>query len=120
MGLPRVLVLGDSFIRRLRTFVLGSSQKLSVDFHLSNLAVIKWHGIGGRTVPKTVQNDLHLIKSFKCDIVILQLGSNDLTSETALCVGSSIDDFVRLLHDLYHVQVIYVQVIYHAPGPVSV
>ena len=108
MGLPRVLVLGHSFIRRLRTFVLGSSQKFSVDFHLSNLAVIKWHGIGGRTVPKTVQNDLHLIKSFKPDIVILHLGSNDLTSETALCVGSSIDDFVRLLHDLYHVQVIYV------------
>ena len=108
MALPRVLVLGDSFIRRLRTFVLGSPQKFSVDFHLSNLAVIKWHGIGGRTVTKTVQNDLHLIKSFKPDIVILQLGSNDLTSETALCVGSSIDDFVRLLHDLYHVQVIYV------------
>ena len=109
MALPRILVLGDSFIRRLRTFVLDSPQKFSVDFHLSNLAVIKWHGIGGRTVTKTaVQHDLHLIKSFKPDIVILQLGSNDLTSETALCVGASKEDFVRLLHDLYHVQVIYV------------
>ena len=49
-----------------------------------------------------------MIKSFKPDIVIVQLGSNDLTSETALRVGASKDDFLRLLHDLYHVQVIYV------------
>ena len=55
-----------------------------------------------------VQHDLHMIKSFKPGIVIIQLGSNHLTSETAFCVGSSIDDFVRLLHDLYHVKVIYV------------
>ena len=58
-------------------------------------------------VTKTVQHDLHVIKSFKPDIVIVQLGSNDLTSETALCIGASIDNFVRLLDDLYHVQVIY-------------
>ena len=87
--------------------MLGSPQHFSVDFHLTRLTVIKWHGIGGRTVTKTVQHDLHVIKSFKPDIVIIQLGSNDLTSETALRVGSSIDDFVRLLHDLYHVKVIY-------------
>ena len=49
-----------------------------------------------------------MIESFNPDIVIIQLGSNDLTSETALRVGSEIDDFVRLLHDVYHVQVIYV------------
>ena len=105
MALPRVLVLGDSFIRRLRQFVLGSRQHFSVDFHLTRLAVIKWHSIGGRTVTKTVQHDFHVIKSFQPDIVIIQLGSNDLPSETALRVGSSIDDFVRLLHDLCHVKV---------------
>ena len=69
---------------------------------------MKWHGMGGRTVTKTVQHDLYVIKCFQPDIVIIQLGSNDLTSETALRVGSSIDDFVRLLHDVYHVNVICV------------
>ena len=49
-----------------------------------------------------------MIKSFKPDIVLIQLGSNDLTSETALRVGSSIDDFVWLLNNVYHVKVIYV------------
>ena len=87
MTLPRVLVLGDSFIRRLRQFVLNAPQNYSVDFHFTHCAVIKWHGIGGRTVTKTVEHDLHVIKSFEPDIVLIQLGSNDLTSETALRVG---------------------------------
>ena len=62
----------------------------------------------GRTVTKTVQRYLHVIKSFKPDIVLIQSGSNHLTSETALRVDSSIDDFARLLQDVYHIKVIYV------------
>lgn len=108
MALQRVLVLGDSFIRRLREFVLGTPQNFSVNFHLTHCAVIKWHGVGGCTITKTIQYNLHVIESFNPDIVTIQLGSNDLTSETALRVGSAIDDFVRLLHDVYNVQVIYV------------
>ena len=108
MALPCVLFLGDSFIRRLRQFVLGSPQHFSVDFHLTHFAVIKRYGIGGRTVTKMVQRDLHVLKSFKPDLVIIRLGSNVFTSETALRVGSSTDVFVKLLHDLYHVKVIYV------------
>ena len=101
MALPRVLVLGDSFIRRLHVL----PNILALIFHLMHSAVIKWHGIGGRMVKKPVQHDLQVIKSFKPDIVIIQLGSNNLTSGTALCVGSSINDFVGLLQDVYHVQV---------------
>ena len=100
MALQCVLVLGDSFIRRLREFVLGAPQHFSVYFHLTHRVVIKWHGIGGRTITKTIQHDLHVIESFNPDIVIIQLGSNDLTSETALRVGLAIDNFLRLLHDV--------------------
>ena len=89
-------------------FVLGSPQHFSADFHLTYFAVIKRHGIGGRTVTKMIQRDLHVLKSFKPDLVIIRLGSNVFTSETALRVGSSTDVFVKLLHDLYHVKVIYV------------
>ena len=38
----------------------------------------------------------------------MQLGSNDLTNADPLHVGSAIDDFFRLLHDAYNVQVICV------------
>ena len=55
-----------------------------------------------------------MTESFNPDIIIVHLGSNDLTSETALHVGASIYDFVRLLHSLHHVQVIYMcQTIMH-------
>ena len=108
MAEPRVLVLGDSFIRRLRLFLSRDSYHFSVDFKLSHRAFIKWHGVGGRTVSKTLHLDLNVIESFRPEIVIMQLGSNDLTDSDPLHVGSAIEDFVRLLHDTYGVKVVCV------------
>ena len=91
----------DSFIRRLRQFVLGAPQHLSVDFDFSRCYQMARYW--GHTNTKTVQQDLHVTESFNLDIVIIQLGScNDLTSKTALRIGTLIEDFVRLLHDVYH------------------
>ena len=108
MAEPRVLVLGDSFIRRLRLFLSRDSHHFSVDLKLSHRAFIKWHGVGGRTVSKTLHLDLNVIESFQPEIIIMQLGSNDLTDSDPLHVGSAIEDFVRLLHDTYGVKVVYV------------
>ena len=108
MAEPRVLVLGDSFIRRLRLFLSRDSYHFSVDFKLSHRAFIKWHGVGGRTVSKTLHLDFNVIESFRPEIVIMQLGSNDLTDSGPLHVGSAIEDFVRLLHYTYGVKVVCV------------
>ena len=108
MAEPRVLVLGDSFIRRLGLFLSRDSHHFSVDLKLSHRAFIKWHGVGGRTVSKTLHLDLNVIESFRPEIVIMQLGSNDLTDSDPLHVGSAIEDFVRLLHDTYGVKVVCV------------
>ena len=59
----RVLVLGDSFIRRLRLFLSRESYDFRVDFKLSHRAFIKWHGVGGRTVSKTLHLDLNMLSS---------------------------------------------------------
>ena len=104
MGTPRVLILGHSFIRRLHDFIESNSGYLDLKFHLQASAHVSWHGVGGRTVAKTVKFDLHIIHSFHPDIVILQLGTNDLTSCPPLHVGSAIEDLVHLLHDSYGVQ----------------
>ena len=40
MAEPRVLVLGDAFIRRLRFFLFRDSYNFSVDFKLSHRAFI--------------------------------------------------------------------------------
>ena len=66
MAEPRVLVLGDSFIRRLRLFLSRDSYHFSVDFKLSHRAFIKWHGVGGRTVSKTLSTgDSYLAVGFQ-------------------------------------------------------
>ena len=105
MAEPRVLVLGDSFIRRVRLFLSRDSYHFSVDFkRWFHRAFIKWYGVGGCTVSKTLHLDLNVIESFRPEIVILQLGSNDLTDSDPLHVGSALEDFVRLLHDTYELR----------------
>ena len=108
MAEPRVLVLGESFIRRLRLFLSRESYDFRADFKLSHRAFIKWHGIGGRTVSKTLHLDTNIIESFRPQIVIMQLGSNDLTDSDSLHVGSAIEDFATFLHNTYGVKVICV------------
>ena len=77
---PRVLVLGHSFVRRLREFAAQnhSGGPYDLNLGLSNICSIIFHGIGGRTVDKMIKNDLDKIHSAAPNIVVLELGSNDL------------------------------------------
>ena len=90
---PRVLILRHSFIKHLKQFVKSHPGDFDLDFHISSLVLIRWHGVGGRTVDKTLKYDIHVVHSFHPDIVILQLGSNDLVTLSPLHVGSALDDF---------------------------
>ena len=78
MGEPRVLILGHSFIHRLNSFITDSTH-LDHRFMIQEAALFKWHGVGGRTVEKTIRFDLHVVESFAPHVVILQLGTNDLS-----------------------------------------
>ena len=53
---------------------------------------------------RTIRNDLHVMQSVSPDIVIVQLGTNDLSFRAPLLVGSDPEEFVRLLHASYDVQ----------------
>ena len=64
--------------------------------------------LGGRTVAKTLQYDLPVVASSTPDIVILQLGTNDLSRLDPLVVASSIEELVTILHDTYNVELICV------------
>ena len=57
---------------------------------------------------KTLQYYLPVVASFAPDIVILQLGTNDLSRLDPLVVGSSIEELVTILHDKYKVKLICV------------
>ena len=107
MAHPKILILGHSFIRRLEYFV-AANPNLDHQFLLTALATFKWHGVGGRTVAKTMQYDLPVVASFAPDIVILQLGTNDLSRLDPLVVGSAIEELVTILHDTYNVKLVCV------------
>ena len=52
---PRVLILGHSFIRRLQKFMEHHIGYLDLSLQITATADKAWHGIGGRTVAKTVK-----------------------------------------------------------------
>jgi hypothetical protein len=76
-------------------------------------ASVKLHGIGGRTVDKLIAFDLDKVRSFRPVVVILEIGTNDLSHSKPEVVGSKIDDLVHLLLQLPYVQIVGVCLITH-------
>ena len=93
MAATRVLILGHSFVHRLHSFIDSSSSPvLTLSLGLEERINVKWRGIGGRTIAKVFQYDLHIVESFKPQVVVLELGTNDLSHLTPTTVGSSLED----------------------------
>ena len=106
---PKALILGHSFVRHLkRDLELGFDPGAANDFKLSGTALVHLHGVGGRTVQTLQANDLHVVRDLAPDIVILEIGTNDLTHSSPETVGSNIEDFVHLLKREFSVRVISV------------
>ena len=96
----RILVVGDSHIRRLREFVeappdeLYGSVQLSMGLQDSSTLDLSFLGYGGRTVSRIRSDDMQEIQRFSPHVEILMVGANDLTSATAsaLRVASDIHE----------------------------
>ena len=62
-----------------------------------------------------------MVESFLPQIVILQLGSNDLVHADPLSVASAIEDLVTLLHDRFQVKRVCVcQTVYRESSPIEI
>ena len=104
---PVALILGHSFVKRLHRDLLNSFDlRASLSFDLEKDAVVQLHGVGGRTVNKLVHFDLSVVANLNPDIVILEIGTNDLSFFSPELVGSSIDDLVCLLIEKLRVKVV--------------
>ena len=100
--LVKLRQLLHSFIHRLPSFLFAKySLAFLTNFHLGDDLVIRWQGTGGRTVAKTIQDDLGVVESIAPDIVILQLGTSDLAFHSAVETGSAIENLTRLLFESY-------------------
>ena len=107
MGEPPVLILWHSCICRLNSFITNSTH-LDHHFLLHEDTHNKRRGKGGQTVEKTIRYDLQVVQSFVSHIVILQLGTNDLSHLDSLVIASAIEDLVGILYNEHSVQQISV------------
>ena len=104
---PTILILGHSFVRRLKDDLAARfDARAAPNFHLPESGHVSLVGTGGRTVDKLNKYDLSLLVKYKQDIVILEIGTNDLSTLRPEIVGSKIDDLVQALRDQYKVRVI--------------
>lgn len=97
---PKALILGHSFVRRFQLFLdQGVDHRTVPGLNLSSVD-IHFEGIGGRTVSKIFAYDLEYVRALQPEIIILEIGSNDLCEvgvrpET---VGSNVESLVSTLH----------------------
>ena len=77
---PRTLVLGRSFVRRVAKFIdfHQANDNYRRDHNLSEVCDVKIFGVGGCTVHKMIRLDLKVIKRNAPNVVVLELGSNDI------------------------------------------
>ena len=108
-SIPKVLVLGHSFVKRLKNDLdKNFDLQASRTFGLVGTAEVHLQGTGGRTVGKLQSYDLHVVRQLMPDIVILEVGTNDLPSVASEVVGSSIEDLVVTCKSVYSVAVVCV------------
>ena len=106
-GIPSVLIIGHSFVKRLsRDFHVQTDPRIDPSFGLQGSAFVKLFGVGGRTVEKMRLFDLGVVKKYSPDIIILEVGTNDLADMAPEVVGSSVDDFIQMLLTDFGVRVV--------------
>ena len=106
---PTLLILGHSFVQRLSSDLRSNFDARAAEhFNLLGDAVIHLHGVGGHTMKKLCLYDLGVVSALKPDVIILEIGTNDLVANRPEVIGSEIDDLVQLLLQSYSVRVISV------------
>ena len=98
VNVPKVLILGHSFVKRLyQDISRGFDDRADLNFGLEGSLSVHFYGVGGRTVDKLRAFDLGIINSLSPEIVILEIGTNDLANLPPEMVSSALDDVVQFL-----------------------
>ena len=106
---PTVLIFGHSFVKRLqRDLSSNFDSRVDSNFKLQGTASVFLHGVGGCTVAKLRSFDLHVVEKLVPDIIILEIGTNDLVDKCPEVVGSEIKSLVCFLLGSYPVRVVCV------------
>ena len=103
----RVLIIGHSFIHRLKAFV-QRERYIHTYTTLNGIGQVHFHGVGGRTIAKFRKFDFDIVRRIAPDIIVLGLGSNDLVELSPQTVGSELETLARELHELPSVQLVVI------------
>lgn len=98
---PKVMVGSWSFV----CSRFGHRFVKQLDFDLPQCS-IRLFGEGGRTVQKIKQHDWQTIQHYSPDIILLEIGANDLSILPPETVGSQIDDLVSEILRVQAAQII--------------
>ena len=70
MAKQRVLIIGHSFVHRLKAFV-QKKRHMQAFSSLRGMADIYFHGVGGRTIAKFRKFDFNVVRQLVPDVIIL-------------------------------------------------
>ena len=99
---PTVLIFGHSFVKRLhRDLKANFDPRADKYFNLRGTASLFLHGIGGRTMAELRCFVLHVVERFAPDVIISEVGTNDLVDFSPEAVGFQIESLVRQLIDSF-------------------
>lgn len=102
---PKVIIVGHSFVRRLSCDLEQQfDDRAKRNFDLKHVDV-RLLEVGGRTAKKIKDFDLAGVFRFAPDVVILEIGANDLRNISPEMVGSEIDDLIKQLLKDFSVRV---------------
>ena len=90
---PSVLFLGHSFVTRLkRDLRCNFDPRADGKFKRWGTVFVLFHGVGGCTVAKLLSSDLQVVTRIAPDVLILEIGTNDLVVTSPEIVGSEIEN----------------------------
>ena len=100
--LPNVLIAAHSFVKRFHSDLQCKFDlHTALDFNLTRTATVSFHGVGGLTVPRLAR-ELRLLFSYEPPprVIILEIGTNDLSSHSPEVVIGDLLDLVEFLQSV--------------------
>lgn len=120
----KIHIIGHSYVHHFKTFIRRNSDQFSYNLNLDPKQVmIQYSASPGASVPQLRDRHIQYVQDFEPDIVILDIGTNDLCNKhlTAEALVASLLDLVDHLIYFRNVKfVVVLQILHRVPSLVPI